>query len=128
MRVSEMFSAIRTTELFISSVPVVDGEIVQGGFNCYSDSIDPGDSPLTIRGGDILGACVFDPQDISRFVIRLPLDVVGEASGESLLQMGTGDCSIDAIPSDIPANQLSILYSRQLHIYANIGSLSCMCQ
>ena len=124
MRVSEIFRAIRTIENFVSASPIVDGEIIQGGFNCYDDSIDIGDSPLTIQAGDILGACIFNPDgDIPFIVARLPLDVVGEASGDSLLQMGTTGCSRANIPSDVSTNQLSTVNSRRLHIYANIGKL-----
>ena len=129
VRVSEMFRAIRTIATF-TLTPGVDGEIEQGGFNCYTDSIDVGASPLTIQAGDILGACVFDPDGDIVFedgdiLIRLPLDVVGEASGpeESLLQMSTDGCSRVEIPSDVSANQLSTLNSRRLHIYANISKL-----
>ena len=121
IRVSEMFRAIRTISRFTAADPIVDGEIAQGGFNCYNDSIEVGDSPLPIQAGDILGACVFDPADDLFLVIRLPLDVVGETSGETLLQMSTAGCSRGVIPSDILANQLSTLNSRRLHIYANIG-------
>ena len=76
----------------------------------------------------MLGACIFDPNgdlvaDDLEVLTRLPLDVVGEASSESVLQMGTARCSTDEIPSDIPANQLSTLNSRRLHIYANISKL-----
>ena len=98
----------------------VDGEITQGGFNCYTDTIDAGESPLTIQAGDILGACVFNPEDTS-LVNTFPLDVVGKASGESLLRMGTAGCSGEDIPSDILSNQLSTLNSKRLHIYVNIG-------
>ena len=119
VRVSEMFRAIRTVTNFIS-VEKADGEIAQGGFNCYGDSIN---SPLTIQAGDILGVCVFTP-DNSFGINRFPLDVIGEASGESLLQMiGTSGCSREDIPSDISANQFLTLNSRRLHIYANIGKL-----
>ena len=55
-KVSEMFSAVRTIN--------GDGDgFNQIGFNCYTDFIDVGDSPLTIHAGDVIGACVFDPQD-----------------------------------------------------------------
>ena len=121
MRVSELFSAIRTVPLF-TETPIVDGEIAQGGFNCYDDI--PANSSVTLQAGDILGACIFDPDgDIPFIVTRLPLDVVGVASGGSLLQMNTDGCSRQDLPSDIPANQLSMLASRRLHIYANIGPL-----
>ena len=121
MCVSEMFRAIRTVSRIINNDPIVDGEIEQGGFNCYNDSIDAGDSPLTIQAGDILGACVFDPINSPFSVNRLSLDVVGEVNGESLQQMGTDGCSRTNIPSDISINQLSTVNSRRLHIHANIG-------
>ena len=119
-RVSEMFRAIRTISDFTDN-SIIDGEISQGGFNCYTDSIDVGNSPLTIQAGDVLGACVFNP-DNSFGVTRLQLDVVGQGGG-LLLQMSTTGCSREAIPSDISANQLSTLTSRRLHIYTNIGKL-----
>ena len=122
-RVSEMFRAIRTVSTFTNALDV-DGEIEQGGFNCYTDSIDVGESPLTIQAGDILGACVFNPEDMQLVVNRFPLYVVGETStGETLLQMDTAGCSREAIPSDveISSEQLSTLNSKRLHIYANIG-------
>ena len=122
-KVSEMFRAVRTIQRFTSD-DMVDGEIVEGGFNCYDDSIDTGNSPLTVQAGDIPGACVFDPGTDTFIVNRLQLDIVGEASGQSLLQMDTSGCSTVAIPSNIPANQLSTQSSRRLHLYANIGKLT----
>ena len=125
MRASEMFRAVRADKIIASLNPAVDGKIAQGGFNCYTDSIDAGDVPLIVHAGDIVGACIFDPEDY-QLVIRVPrrpLDVVGEARGETLLGMGTDGCSMDDIPSNISANQLSILNSRRLHIHANIGKL-----
>ena len=121
VNVSEIFRATRTIDdPNFTGVPIIDGAIAQGGFNCYDDAIDVGNSPLTVQAGDILGACVFNPDD--QFgVNRLPLDVVGEVGGESLQQMDTGGCSRTNIPSDISINQLSTLNSRRLHIHANIG-------
>ena len=117
-RVSEIFRAVRTVQMFTSD-DVVDGEIVEDGFNCYDDSIDVGNSPLTIQAGDILGACVFDPEDINflGFVVnRLQLDIVDIASGQSLLQMDTTGCTMEAIPSNITANQLSTQNLSLIHI------------
>ena len=124
-RVSGVFRAIRAIAKFTID-PIIDGEIAQGGFNCFDDFIDARDSPVSIQAGDILGACVFDPNDLFPLITRLPLDVIGEVSGESTtpsLQMGTTGCSLNAIPSSISANQLSILNSTRLHIHANIGKL-----
>ena len=130
MHVSEMFRAIRADEVIASLVlnPAVDGEILQGGFNCYTDSIDAGDVPLTVYAGDIVGACIFEPEDYQRrrgliSVPRYPLDAVGEANGETLLQVGTDGCSTDDIPSNILVNQVSTLNFRRLHIHANISKL-----
>ena len=120
VRVSEIFRAIRTVRFFVGD-PIVDGRIAEG-FNCYTDSIDRGDSPLTIQTGDILGSCIFNPADQSG-VNRLPLNVVGETSDGSLLQMGITGCSMEEIPSNISASQLSPISSRRLHIHAMISKL-----
>ena len=120
-RVSETFRAVRTT---IGSGDGADG-LNQLGFNCYTDTIDVGDSPLTILAGDIIGACVFDPPDADSFE-RLQLNVVGDVSGESLLRANVGDlsgevdCTMDIIPSNIPSSVLQVQNNRRLHIYANI--------
>ena len=126
IRVSEIFRAVRTNlNTDYTNAQEVDGKNTQDGFDCYTDSLDAGASPLTIQAGDILGACVFDPDgDIQVILSTLPLHVVGEAgSGESLMQMGTAGCSRQTLPSDIPANELTVINSRRLHIYANIGKL-----
>jgi hypothetical protein len=111
VKVSEMFRAVRTT-----NDDVGDGLNLLG-FNCYTDSIDAGDSPLTIQAGDIIGACVFDPPggDIDLH----ELEIVGQVSGESLLQADL-DCTIDNIPSIIQLDDLRVRNDRRLHIYANI--------
>ena len=122
-RVSELFRAVRTTLGFGDGA---DG-LNEMGFNCYTDFIDVSDSPLTIHDGDIIGACVFDPDD-GTFFDRLQLDIVGEirGTGESLMRVDVGgesdevSCTIDAIPSDISRSILQEQNNRRLHIYANI--------
>ena len=114
-RVSRLFTTHRVRTLF----QLADEEVTAGGFNCYNDTLDS-ISPLTIRSGDILGVCVFDP-DSDDVLFGRQLDVVGEVSGQSVLQMGTSGCTTEAIPSNIPANQLSNLSSMRVHVYANIG-------
>ena len=133
-RVSRVFTAIRSVRNFINSslaqVPI-DGEIQEGGFTCYDDSLGSTDPPLTIQAGDVVGACIFDPQNVFSFggllrlttVNRLPLYTVGEDGNELLLQMDTSGCTREDIPSDIPESQLSPIASRRLHIYANISKL-----
>ena len=123
-RVSQLFSAVRATNNLaqLDITGIVDDVIQQQGFNCYDDSVA---SPLTIQAEDVLGACIFDPTD-ENFFSRRQLDIVGQVDGEeSLLQMGTGGCSTEALPDSIQANQLSNANSRRLHLYANIGMVPC---
>ena len=79
-RVSDTFTAVRSGPDL--NFHLIDGGIVAGQFNCYIDTIDNGDSSLTVQAGDVLGACVFDPPQNRR-----QLDIVGEGGGESLLEM-----------------------------------------
>ena len=60
-RVSDIFTAVRSGPIL--NGPIVDGRIVPDEFNCYKDTIDNGDSSLTVEAGDVLGACIFDPPD-----------------------------------------------------------------
>ena len=71
-----------------------DGGIQQGGFVCYNDST--GDTPVTVQAGDVIGACIFDPDDsLVLDFNKLQLDIIGEQSGlgESLLGL-TVSCSL----------------------------------
>ena len=126
-RVSEIFTAVRSVPDFLNS-PIVDGRIVPDEFNCYNDTIDNGDSSLTVETGDVLGACIIDPPDNPRGK-RLELDIVSEVNGESLLEMNSNsvctfmaqDISFD-IPLSVQMRELSMRRSRRLHLYANIGN------
>jgi hypothetical protein len=111
VKVSEMFRAIRTTNDEFGE----SDRLNELDFNCYNDA---GDSPLTIHTGDIIGACVFDPPGGS----TRELDIVGQVSGESLLQAGisSDDCTMNDILSIIQSGDLQPRNDRRLHIYANI--------
>ena len=120
-RVSDTFTAVRSGKDFID-LPIVDGGIAEGEFNCYNDTIDNGDSSLTVQAGDVLGACVFDPPEGRR-----QLDIVGEGGRESLLEMNdVARCKNEGQNREIPLSvekiQLSTRSSRRLHLYANIGN------
>ena len=107
-RVSEVFTAVTAT----TDIGFSDG-LNQMGFNCYTDLIDVGDSPLTIWAGDIIGACVFDPSG----GFRRELDIVGEVSGESLME---ADIDCDMHSRMIQQSEFQLRNDRRLHIYANI--------
>ena len=128
IRVSEKFEAVRMNRFSrFREWDVVDGSIQQGGFRCYTDSIDrDGSSPLTVQAGDVLGACVFNPAN-DGFLNRNQLDIVGEISGSSLLATTTDGCTIDTLPTNIASNQLSVASSRRLHLHANVGMCESCC-
>ena len=118
-QVSQIFTAVRATSNLLGN-GVVDGLIQEDNYVCYDDSIDAGDSPVTIQAGDVLGACVFNPDNVDGDN-RRQLDIVGETGGSSLLDMSDSGCTTEAIPSNIPMNQLSTRNNRRLHLFANIG-------
>ncbi len=83
--------------------------------------------PVSVSAGDVLGACVFDPPDISG-VITYRLDIV---SSENLLRTNTNPgtptgCSATMAPSsfDRGASGIGSASLRSLHLWANIGKLS----
>ena len=124
VRVSESFNAAVYTE-DLPRVGPRDIPILRiPGFNCYDDVLDVAKDSVafaTIEKGDILGACIFDPTDFS-VVERLQLDVVGIESGHSLMQTSSDDCIETLVsPLVIPVDQLTVVTSRKLHIYANIS-------
>ena len=121
-RVSGIFSAVRATADVIRNnlEPLADGLIQEGGFLCYNDSVDTSNSPLPVQAGDIIGACVFDPQD-GIILTRRQLHIVGEGFGEVLENYVTDACTTDTIPSSILRSDFQIRNNRMLHIYANIG-------
>ena len=127
-RVSDIFSAVRATENVIQSnkEPLVDGLIQNDDFMCYNDSVDTSDSPLTVQVGDIIGACVFDPQEDDVNFNREPLNIVGDImNGESLWRSRDDGCTMDTIPSSVLRSTLDERNDRRLHIYANIGNNHC---
>ena len=124
-RVSSVFKAVRAVPALTGSSDNTDGPITVRGFNCYNDRLDSGEIPLTIRAGDIIGACVFNP--VNRLLVaRRPLNIVGQVSvgrdsgnldRDFLLQMDTNECTIESLPRELVTSQLSVISSRRLHLY-----------
>ena len=122
-RLSEIYRAVRYANAFQQD-PLVDGEVQTGGFTCYDDEIDVGESPFIVQEGDIIGACVFDGDDTLAFD-RRQLNVVGETSGESLME-ADDDCNGNELPSNVLREDLDTIPSRRLHIKANIGMIAVL--
>lgn len=96
---------------------------IAAGYNCYDDVFTSRDSVLytTVETGDILGACIYEPRDLTNSE-RVQLDIVGTESGHSLMQTSSDDCvTEDTIPSVISVSDLTVATSKRLLIYANIS-------
>ena len=88
-------------------------------FECFDQALG---SDFDVEEGDVFGVCIVDSRD-EFFYDRRELDVVGEASGYSLMQMNdVSGCDHTMIPSSVLGSQLSIVDSRILHLYATITS------
>ena len=127
-RVSGIFSAVRATaDVIAADIDPTDGLIQERSFMCYNDSVDASDSPLTVQDGDIIGACVFDPQEDDVSFSRRQLNIVGDImNGVSLWRSSNADgCTMDTIPSSVLRSTLEECDDRRLHIYANIGNNHC---
>ena len=113
-RVSDVFTAVRY------SILSPFGPYISGGFNCHN-IFELGDEDVEVQAGDIVGACIFDPDNVL-FFINSQLDVIGDANGYSLHVMNdVSDCDFGAIPSTVEATDLREVSSRILHIHAEIS-------
>ncbi len=89
--------------------------------------------PVPMETGDVLGACVFDPDDTTSGVTTYRLDIVSRAASGSEDVVGTNTdpssppagCSATTVPSsfDGGAPGTSSSTRRSLHLWANIGKL-----
>ena len=110
----------RVSRTFTADRVATSQNPISSGFNCH-DELDIGSEAVEIQRGDIVGACIFDPNDYLIFV-HSQLDVVGEASGYSLLEMrDISECDFNAVPNQILVSNLREQTSRILHLYADIG-------
>ena len=120
-RVSDTFSAVQASGSFLLVFgDGIDGLVQVNNFTCYNDSID---ASLTVQAGDVIGACVFDPEDVNTLVTRLQLNVVGRSgsANSQLMQMDVTGCTVDALPPSVSTASLTLTNSTALHIYAMIG-------
>ena len=106
----------------ISSTFTADRVVLgQNPISSGYDELDIGSEAVEVQRGDVIGACIFDPENL-QILIHSQLDVVGEASGYSLLEMNDiSECGFGAVPSRISASNLREQTSRILHLYADIG-------
>ena len=120
VRVSKSLNAtVTTSDLKLSGSR--DQHIAEG-FNCYDDALESNASTafLTIEEGDILGACILDPNNLAK-AERLQLDIVGEESGHSLMQTSADNFIKGVIiPSVVSVDELIVVSLRKLHVYASI--------
>ncbi len=89
------------------------------------------DQPVSVLAGDVLGACVFDPPN-SNGVTTYRLDIVSRGNNEDLVRTSTNPgvpigCGANVVPSTFVEGPsgTGTSGSRSLHLWANIGKLSC---
>ena len=90
--------------------------------------------PVPMATGDVLGACVFDPDDTTSGVTTYRLDIVSTAASgsEDLVRTNTdpssppAGCSATTVPGsfDRGTSGTGSSSSRSLHLWANIGKLN----
>lgn len=98
-------------------------------FVCRNRNAGPSD--IKVETGDVVGACIYDPTDlIGQNVVRKQLDIIGQASGYSLMKKDdVSECGPTSMPSVISNSSLSRVDSTILHLYTIINSmLMCMTQ
>ena len=85
-------------------------------FSCVITSFS---SPVEVRAGDVIGACIFEPPSLT----TVQLDVVGQnASADRYLMRTTNSgCSNTEVPSSVMDSSLTKMESLELHIHANIS-------
>ena len=101
-------------------------------FSCSAFNLP---QPIAMATGDVLGACVFDPDDSTSGVTTFRLDIVSRADPdtEDVVRTFTHDsqpsstpagCSATTVPSsfDADASDNSTSTRRSLHLWANIGN------
>ena len=92
--------------------------------------------PVPMETGDVLGACVFDPDDTTSGVITYRLDIVSRGTGgtENVVRTDTHNawpssipagCNATTVPGSFdagdPATRNRVSTDRSLHLWANIG-------
>lgn len=91
-------------------------------YDCHNMNVNN----FEIEAGDVVGVCIFDPNNVDRE--RRQLDVVGEARDYSLMQMNdVSGCERRTLPSRVLESQLSVINSRILHLYATIIGILASC-
>ena len=114
-----IYRAVNTGYQRMSNVITVSrhGSELSQWFNCYNVSING----FTIQAGDMVAACIYDPNGGSR-----QLDVVGWTHnvGDSLMRMNdVSQCRETSLPSNISNSRLSEVNWRILHLYATITGI-----
>lgn len=105
--VSSVFVAERTSSDVMT-------DLGGGSFTCVDVTVNA----VPVEAGDMLGACIADPQGVTR-----KLDIIGRIGSRSsrLLRAGVSGCSPNSVPSSVIPSVTS--QSRRLHLYANIGKI-----
>ena len=105
---------------FTTGRTVINANLPSGtDFACASYSPS---TVVDIQAGDVIGACIYDPPDVSGINgCRVQLDVVGRNAGSDQYIMSTGNsgCGNSAVPNTVTF--LTRMDSSVVHIHADIS-------
>ena len=115
--VSSVFIAERTSS-------DVTTDLGSGNFACVNLTVN---DPVPVNAGDVLGACIFDPQEEN----VQQLDIVGiRKDGVGIhrsWRAGATGCTPVSVPSSVIPQPPETLERNLLHLYANIGIFTHVC-
>lgn len=115
--VSDVHTIQRTQSEVDNDLDYDDGEYDDGDRCRNFDLLEP----VRVNPGDILGACIFDPQEST--IHQLDIVRLTNDNDEILLRAATTGCSSTTLP--LTVSDFTMTGERIMHLYANIGKY-CM--
>ncbi len=125
-----VFTVVSSPITILKSATDLDIKLNAAADTNFACSIFNLPQPVPMATGDVLGACVFDPDDTTSGVTTYRLDIVSRAASnsENVVRTDThsnspAGCSATAVPSSFDRREsgTTTSKSRSLHLWANIG-------
>ncbi len=122
-----VFTVVSSPITIQKSATDLEAELNTTDFTCSVFNLP---QPVTMETGDVLGACVFDPDDTTNGVTTFRLDIVSIAAGgsENVVRTNTqpdipAGCSNTTVPGSFDRSGTGNRAGtdRSLHLWANIG-------
>ena len=127
-----VFTVVSSPITILKSATDLEAELNAAADTDFACSVFNLTQPVPMVTGDVLGACVFDPDDTTSGATTYRLDIVSRAAGgsEDIVQTFTqpdipAGCSATTVPSSFDEGDFDVgnraRTDRSLHLWANIG-------